>query len=144
MGTASPPQTHGGAATPGEVWKEEEEEEVKSLPGKPGCPQAWASGAGSPLYQILSPLAPISLGSHSPPCPSLQVHFQGALASSPLQVCRPGVGLPLASTESLRQQEPDPCLFAESVTGWGTSTGRKVQKHSRLSPVPAVTPWMRV
>ena len=81
------------------------QEEVKGLPGKPGCPQAWGSGASSPLYQILSPLAPISLGCHSPPCPSLQAYFQGALASSPLQACRPGVDLPLASS-GLNREPP--------------------------------------
>ena len=60
--------------------------EARAPPGLGQC-------CRSSLHQILSPSAPISLGSHSPPCPSLQVHFQGALASSPLQACRPGVGL---------------------------------------------------
>ena len=70
--------------------------EVKSLWGRPGCSQVWGSGAGSLLPQILSPLAPVSLGAHGPPCPSLQVHF--APGSPPLQARRPGVDLPVASS----------------------------------------------
>lgn len=70
--------------------------EVKSLWGKPGRSQVWRSGASSLLHQILSPSAPVSLGSHGPPCPSLQVHF--APGSPPLQVRRPGVDLPVASS----------------------------------------------
>ena len=78
--------------------------------GTARCSQVWGSGAGSLLPQILSPSAPVSLGAHGPPCPSLQVHF--APGSPPLQARRPGwtcLWPPLVSAERLRQQEPDRC-----------------------------------